>query len=168
MQPIALLRSRLASTGKPISARVSEAAVDVGDAGDDEVLLAREADVPALAGRELCHGEHLVAGDQAEVHRCTDRADPCLVLRLDAHVVGGIAIERLEREVGQRVAEAQLDLFPHPLRSAIVDHELHPSFDARDAVAQILLPGIEQRPHHRHRLVLADPDAEVAGEPGHR
>ena len=105
MQPIAFERSRLASTGKPISPSAASRAVDVGDPGDDEVLLAREPDVAALRCGEVGDGEHLVAGDETEVHGRADGVHAGLVLELDAHVVGGLVVERLERVVGQRVAE---------------------------------------------------------------
>ena len=90
------------------------------------------------------------------------------MLGLDAHVVGRLVVERLEREIGQRVAEAPFDLLAHPLGPAVVDHELHARLHPREPVAQVFLPGVEQRPHDRHRLVLADPDAEVTGDPRHR
>ena len=90
------------------------------------------------------------------------------MLELDAHVVGRVVVERLEGVVGQRVAEAALDLLAHALRAAVVDHELHPRLDAGDAVAQVFLPRVEERAHDGHRLVLADPDAQVAGDARHR
>ena len=90
------------------------------------------------------------------------------MLGLRAHVVGGLAVERLQRVVGEWVAEPLLDLLPHALRAAVVDHELEARFHARDAVAQVLLPRVEERPQDGHRLVDADPDAEVAGDAGHR
>ena len=90
------------------------------------------------------------------------------MLGLDAHVVGRLVVERLEHVVRQRVAEAPLDLLPHALGPAVVDHELHPRLDPREPVAQVFLPGVEQRPHHRHRFVLANPDAEVTGDPRNR
>ncbi len=117
---------------------------------------------------ELGDREHLVAGDETEVHRRSDRAQSRVVLSLDAHVVCRVVVERLEREVGERVAEPSLDLLAHPFRPAVVHHELHAGLDPGEAVAQVFLPGVEQCPHDRHGLVLADPDTEVARDPRHR
>ncbi len=50
----------------------------------------------------------------------------------------------------------------------VVDPELHPGLHARDAVAPILAPRVEQRLHHRHRILDRDPHAEVARQPRHR
>ncbi len=138
------------------------------DARDDEVLLPRQANVAAVARREIGDGDHLLARDQAQVHRCPDRARAGLVLRLRSHVIGRLVVERLEGVVGERVAEAPLDLLAHPLGAAIVDHELHPRLHARDPVAQVFPPRVEQRTDHGHRLVLADPHPEVACNARHR
>ena len=102
------------------------------------------------------------------MHRSSDRAHAGLVLWLDAHVVGGIVVEWLEHEIGERVPEPPFDLLAHSLRPQVVDHELHARLDPGDPVAQIFLPGVEQRAHDGHRLVLADPDTEVARDPRHR
>ena len=135
--------------------------------GEDEVLLPRHAHVPAELRRELRDRDHLLAGDQADLHRDADRDEALLLLRLNADVVGHRR-RRVELEVGERVAEPPLDLGAHALRPEIVDHELDPRLHARDAVLQVFLPGVEQRAQHGQGLVDADEDAEVAGEPGHR
>ena len=105
--------------------------------------------------------------DEADVDRHADRAarrraaSPTPMWSCSTSGCGG------QREVRQRAAEALLDLGAHPLRPDVVDHELQARLDARDAVAEVLLPGVEQRPQHRQRLVLADEDAEVAREARH-
>ena len=105
--------------------------------------------------------------DEPEVDGDADRRQPVLLLPLHADVVGELALERREREVRQRVAEALLDLGAHPLGPDVVDHELHARLDARDAVAEVLPPGVEQRAQHRDRLVRPDEDAQVARDPRH-
>ena len=74
---------------------------------------------------------------------------------------------RLELVVGQRVAEAALDLRAHALGPEVVDHELEPGLDAGEAVAQVFLPRVEERAQDRQRLVDRDEDAELACEPRH-
>ena len=96
-----------------------------------------------------------------------DRRQAVLLLWLHADVVGELAVERREREVRQRVPEAPLDLGAHPLGPEVVDHELHARLDARDAVAEVLAPRVEERAQHRDRLVRPDEDAEVACDAGH-
>src|SRR5208282_5779547 len=44
----------------------------------------------------------------------------------------------------------------------IVDHELEPRLDARDSVLGRPLPYVDDRAHHRHRLLAGDEDAEMA------
>ena len=82
VQPIAFERSRFASTGKPISPSAARRVCDVGDAGEDEVLLAGDAGVPALRCSEVRDREHLVARDQAQVDRHAERAQAGVVLGL--------------------------------------------------------------------------------------
>jgi hypothetical protein len=75
------------SSGKPIRSSSADDAVDLPrDVRDDEVLLPRDADVAADALGEVGDREHLVAGDEAEVHRHADRASPS-ASALDAEVV---------------------------------------------------------------------------------
>ena len=64
-------------------------------------------------------------------------------------------------------AEPLLDLGAHALGPDVVDHELEPRLDARDAVAEVLLPGVDDRAQDRQRLLVADEDAQVAREPRH-
>ena len=64
------------------------------------------------------------------MHRRAHGADTRLVLRLDAHVICRLTLERRQREVGKRVAETALHLLAHPFRPAVVDHELQPRLDA--------------------------------------
>jgi hypothetical protein len=82
-------------------------------------------------------------------------------------MVGVPAGIRRQREVGQGVAEPPLHLCAHPLGTEVVDHELQPRLDARDAVAEVLLPGVEQRAQDGQRLVDADEHPEVARDARH-
>ena len=168
MQAIEEPRIELPSSGNPSSASAAtvSSTLLLRDARDDEVLLARDRDVAAVRLRQLGDADHLVARDEAEVDRDADRCK-AVALGLDAEVVGE-RTGRLERVVGQRVAEAALELGAHPVGAVVVDHELHPRLHARDAVAEVLLPGVEERAEHGQRLVGADEDAEVARESRHR
>ena len=76
VQAIERPRTGLTSSEKPIASSSAVASVDllVRDVGDDEVLLARDADVGADALGEVGDRDHLVARDQAEVHRDADVA----------------------------------------------------------------------------------------------
>ena len=139
----------------------------VGHVRDDEVLLAGDADVAAEVLGQLGDVDHLVAGDEADVDGDADVRETGPPLRVDADVVGERAGRR-ELEPEERAPEPALDLGAHPVRSVVVDHELHPRFHAGDAVAQVLLPRVEQRAEHLDRLVLRDEDAEVPGDPRHR
>ncbi len=138
------------------------------DAGEDEVLLARDADVAADAFGQLGQPDHLAAGDEAEMDGRPDRAEPVPVLGRDAHVVRRLTLERRQREARQCVPEPPLHLLAHPLGAAVVDHELEPRLHPRDAVAEVVPPGVEQRTQDGQRLVGPDPDAELAREPRHR
>ena len=69
--------------------------------------------------------------------------------------------------VGERVAEPPLDLCAHALGAVVVDHELEARLHARDPVAEVLLPGVEERAEDGQRLVDADPHAELARDPRH-
>ena len=97
VQAIASPRRRLTSSGKPISssARVASSTALVRDAGDDEVLLAREADVAAERPRRdrrraiSCPRVH-----QPEMHRDADVGEARLLLRVDAHVVDRLGERR--------------------------------------------------------------------------
>ena len=77
------------SSGKPIRPSSSIDGVDLAlrHVGDDEVLLARDADVAADALGEVGDRDHLVAGDEPEVDRNADVAEALLLLRVDAEVV---------------------------------------------------------------------------------
>src|SRR2546430_1655916 len=61
-----------------------------------------------------------------------------------------------------------LDLGADAVGAVVVDHELHSRLDARDAVAEVFLPGVEEYAQEVDRLVLRDEGAEVARDPGHR
>src|SRR5439155_8231655 len=137
------------------------------DAGEDEVLLARHAHVASDSLRELRERDQLVAGDQADVHRDADAEQPFFFLRAHAEVVRVRRRMWRKLEVRERVPEPALHLGAHPLRAVVVNHELDPRLDARDAVAEVLLPRVEQGAQDRKRLVLADEDAELAAEPGY-
>ena len=162
-QPVGV--DREADLGEPSRDDVE---VGVGDAREHEVLLAGDADVAAVLVRQVGDGEHLVAGDQAEVDRHADRARARACSGCTPMWSARVVVERRQREVGERVAEPPLDLLAHAFRAVVVDHELDAGLDARDAVAQVFLPCVEQRPQHGERLVLADEDAEVAGDARHR
>ena len=157
------------ASGKPISVQLADGIRDglLGDVREQEVLLARDPHLAAERLGEVGDAEQLLPRDESDVHRHADRGEPGLPLRLDAEVVGGLPVERLEAVVGERVAEPPLDLGPHPLRAVVVDHELHARLHAREAVAEVVLPGVEQRAQHRQRLGLRDEDAEVARHPRH-
>jgi hypothetical protein len=140
----------------------------VRDVRKHEVLLTRHPCLAAEAVEQLSDREQLRAGDEAKVNGNADRRQPVLLLRLHPDVVRELPFERGEREVGQRVAQAALDLRAHALGADVVDHELHPRLDARDAVAEVLAPGVEQCAEHGDRLVGTHEDAEIARDARHR
>ncbi len=156
------------SSGRPSSARRGDGLLGrrVRDVREHEVLLTRDARLTAEAVEELAERVQLLAGDESEVHGNPDRRQPVLLLRLDADVVGELAVEGREREVGQRIAEPLLDLGAHAFGPDVVDHELHARLDARDAVAEVLAPRVEQRAQHGDGLVGPDEDPEVARDAG--
>ena len=145
--------------------RASRVDVRRRDRGEDDVLLAGDAEVAADPLGDVGQSEHLVTGEQADVDRDPERDDALFVLGSDAEVVGARAGVGRQLEVRQGVPEPALQLCAHPLRADVVDHELEPRLDPRDAIAQVFLPGVEQRAQHRERLVDAHEDAELAGEP---
>ena len=80
-------RSRSSSSGRP-SASSCASVVDApfGDAGDDQVLLARQADVAAERLDEIGDGDQLVAGREPELHGHADVREAFLLLRVHADV----------------------------------------------------------------------------------
>ena len=112
----------------------------VRDARDDEVLLARQPDVAAVALGEVGDRDHLVARDQAEVHRDADVGEPLLLLRVDAEVVRRLDRDRRQLVVLELAAEPRLDALADPFGPDVVDHELEPRLDAGDAVLEVLRP----------------------------
>ena len=97
-----------------------------------------------------------------------DVGEPGLLLRVHADVVGEARGGGSSGEVLERAAESALDLGAHALRAVVVDHELHPRLHARDAVGEVLAPGVEEGAQDLERLLLGDEDAEVARESRHR
>ena len=169
VQATASPRSAPASSGRPISASVAVDVVEpVGrDVREHEVLLARQAHVAAEALGEVGERDHLVAADEAEVHRHADVV-PAVGLLVHAEVVAGRrqrAAARSPRRCGRGAARSRARM---PSGPDVVDHELEPRLDARDAVAQVLAPLVEDRGEHRDRVFLGDPDAEVLRDPRHR
>ena len=140
----------------------------VRDAGDDEVLLARQPDVAAVALGEVGDRDHLVARDQPEVDGHADVRAPLLALRVDAEVVRRLDVDRRQGVVLERAAEPGLDALADALGADVVDHELEARLDARDAVLEILRPDARDRAEDLVRVLLRDEDAEVAGDPRHR
>ena len=162
VQAIASPRSVPASSGRPISASRPLDRRHVADVRQDEVLLAGDPHlVPELAERD-----QLVAGDEPEVHRHAD-VGAAVALLVHAEVVARRRGRR-ELEVVERAAEPLLDPFAHAFGPEVVDHELQPRLDAGDAVAEVVPPDVEDRREHGHRVVLRDPDPELAGDPRHR
>ena len=108
VQASEVTRTRLTSSGKPISASAATGVdAGLGDVRDDEVLLPGQADVAAEALRQLGDREHLVAGHEPEVHGDADVCQARLLLRVHADVVA----EQLDRRrlvIGQPAAEALL------------------------------------------------------------
>src|SRR5436190_9541220 len=102
----------------------------VRNAGDDEVLLARQPDIAAEALREVGERDHLVPGDEAEVHRHPDVREPVLLLRVDTEVVRGLDVDRRQPVVLERASELRFDALADPFRPDVVDHELEPRLDA--------------------------------------
>src|SRR5438132_1153955 len=79
------------------------------DVGDDEVLLPRQADVAAIALGQIRQRDHLVAGDEAEVHRHADVREAFLLLRVHAEVVRRLDVDRGQRVVLDCAPELCLD-----------------------------------------------------------
>src|SRR5579862_1092524 len=70
-------------------------------------------------------------------------------------------------EVVEGAAEPLLDPLANTLGPDVVDHELEPCLDARDAVAQVLAPLVQDRDQDGDGLVLRHPDAELTRDPRH-
>src|SRR5260370_30262493 len=64
----------------------------------------------------------------------------------------------------ERMAEAVCDELAKSFDAVIVDHELEPRLDPREAVLGGSLPDVDNRPENRDRLFRLDEDAEMAGE----
>ena len=139
----------------------------VRDAGDDEVLLAREPDVAAVALGEIGDRDHLVAADEAEVHRHADVGETFLLLRVHAHVVRRLDRDRRELVVLELLAELRLDALADAFGADVVDHELEPGLHARDAVLEVLRPHRGDRAEDLVRVLLGDEDAHVLRDPRH-
>ena len=113
-------------------------------------------------------GDHLVARDEAEVHRHADVAEPRLLLGVDAQVVARGELGRRQVEVGERAAEPLLDALAHALGADVVDHELETRLDAADPVVEVGGPGARDRRQHLDGLVLGHEDAQLLGDARHR
>ena len=136
-----------------------------GDVGDDEVLLARDAHVAAGTLGQVGDGDHLIAGDQAEMDGHADVAQgPGCFCACTPRWSRGASDGRGQREVGERAPEALLDPLAHALGPDVVDHELEPRLDAADAVVQVGRPGSGDRREHLDGLVLGHEHAELPGD----
>jgi hypothetical protein len=93
---------------------------------DDEVLLARDPDVAAERLRELGDGDQVVARDETEADGDADVRKSLLLLRVHAHVVRRLHIDRRQLEILERASELRFDALADPLRADVVDHELEP------------------------------------------
>src|SRR5262245_63593414 len=89
---------------KPELLELNERRGNVGDAGDDEVLLPRHADVAAEALDEVRNGDQLVAGAEAEPDGNAD-VRVAVLLRVHADVRGGLHIDRRQLVALERAAE---------------------------------------------------------------
>ena len=155
-------------SGSPSSSSCASVRVDVGDAGDDEVLLARQPDVAAERLDEVRDGDQLVARREPELDGHSDVGEPVLLLGVHADVRGGLRRDRRQLEPLERAAELRLDALEHSLDADVVDHELQARLHARHAVLQILAPHGRDRAEDLVRLLLRDEDAEVARDARHR
>ena len=126
MHATASPRSAPASRGRPIAASV---AIDLvqpvrRDVRQHEVLLAGQAHVAAETLGEVRERDHLVAADQAEMHRHADVV-PAVGLLVNTEVVA-CGRQLRQREVLERATQTALDPRAQPFRPDVVDHELEP------------------------------------------
>ena len=140
----------------------------VRDAGDDEVLLARQPDVAAEAVGEIGDRDHLVARDQPEVHGHADVGEPFLLLGVHTEVMRGLDVDRRERVVLELAAEPRLDALAHPFGADVVDHELEARLHPRDAVGEVIRPHRRDRAEDLVRLLLRDEDVHRLRDPRYR
>ena len=101
------------------------------------------------------------------MHRHADVREAVLLLRVHAHVVRRLDRDRRERVVLELLAELRLDPLPDAFRPDVVDHELHPGLDARDAVLQVFRPHRRGRAEELVRALLGDEDAHVPRDARH-
>ena len=157
VQPIESPRSEVASSGKPIS---RERRGDVVDASATPVRTkfcwrVTRTSRPCSSARSAS-ASIWSPRDQAEVYRARRRVRPgsCSRLRRPCgRRPRGRAAPACSRGARSRAAARPP---PHALRAAVVDHELEPRLHARDPVAEVLLPRVEERAAGRARLVVAD------------
>ncbi len=145
-----------------------ECRLHVGDAGDDEVLLACQPDVAAERLDEVGDRDQLVARREPELNGHSDVGEPVLLLGVHADVRGGLRSDRGQFEPLERAAELRLDALEHPVGADVVDHELHARLHARHAVLQVFAPHGRRRTEDLDRVLLRHEDAEVARDAGNR
>ena len=112
VQAIELPRTGLMSSGKPIrsSSATASSTVVVRDAGDDEVLLAREPDVAAVALGQIRDRDHLVAARSRPRWTGTPMYEsPSCFCAWTPRWCDGSTVDRRQRVVLELAAELRLD-----------------------------------------------------------
>src|SRR5713226_7638179 len=83
---------------------------------------------------------------------------------MHAHVIALRVGQWQFGQIFERMAEAVFDELAKGFDAVVVDHELEPRLDPREAVLGGPLPDVDNRPEDRDRLFRLDEDAEMARE----
>ena len=138
------------------------------DAGDDEVLLARQPDVAAEALGQVGDRDHLVAGDEAEVDGNADVREALLLLRVDADVVRRLDRDRRQREVLELPAEPPSTRSRMPSGPMSSTMNFSRAFTRETRYLRSSDQTSSDRAQDLDRVLLRDEDAQVARDPRHR
>ena len=123
---------------------------------------------PPKVARQRRDLAHLAPAHRAEVNRKSDRVEARLLLLMDSHVIAFLIGQRHLGEIFERETEPRFDQLAKFLGPVIVDHELEPRLDPRDPILGGPLPDVDNRAHHRHRLLARDEHAKMPREPRRR
>src|SRR5438105_13868361 len=136
-----------------------------GNIGDDEVLLARQADVATEFRGEIRNLDRLLTGDLAQEGRESDVVQPVGLLRMRSQVIDRTDrlwnfLERLEW-----TPELLFDRLAHSVRTIVVDHELHACLGSRKSIPQVRAPDVEDHFGYDQRILLRNEHVEITCNP---
>src|SRR5579885_1842895 len=134
----------------------------LGYTGQDEVLLAGQANVAPVRLREVGDLHGLFAGDLADEDREAHVVQALLLLPVDAQVIG--MAERLRRlhNVFQPAPQPLLHGAAHAVHAIVVDQELQARLGPREAVLGVFTPDVQDGPGGGQHVIRLDEDAQVA------